>query len=233
VKGDKVVAFCDRRCNVIAPFVVAPGNRNEAPLQREALPEVMRIVREVGMDLRGTIVSPDGVYDCRANRKAIFNRGMVPNINPNPCGRKQPKRGRKPIFEPAIFAMRELGNGALNRSQESSVASPRNHAALRSRAPTYAALRSPPTTLWRVQIMADCAEIRGVQDLQLLRTGLSATGAALPRHKTLEATCPYRHRTKPPWSRNARSPAAISRLISLARPASDVESAPRRRRRLR
>jgi len=43
VKGDKVVAFCDRRCNVIAPFVVAPGNRNEAPLLREALPEVMRI----------------------------------------------------------------------------------------------------------------------------------------------------------------------------------------------
>jgi transposase len=106
VKGDKVVAFCDRRCNVIAPFVVAPGNRNEAPLLREALPELMRIVREVGMDLCGTIVSLDGVYDCRANRKAIFNRGMVPNINPNPRGRKQPKRGRKPIFEPAIFKER-------------------------------------------------------------------------------------------------------------------------------
>jgi hypothetical protein len=29
VKGDKVVAFCDRHCNVIAPFVAAPGNRNE------------------------------------------------------------------------------------------------------------------------------------------------------------------------------------------------------------
>ncbi|MEA2730461.1 MAG: hypothetical protein QOF70_4936, partial [Acetobacteraceae bacterium] len=40
------------------------------------------------------------------NRKAIFNRGMVPNINPNPRGRKQPKRGRKPIFEPAIFKER-------------------------------------------------------------------------------------------------------------------------------
>src|SRR3984885_16095707 len=77
VKGDKVVAFCDRRCNVIAPFVVAPGNRNESPLLRQALPEVMRIVREVGMDLGGTIVSLDGVYDCRANRKAIFNRGMI------------------------------------------------------------------------------------------------------------------------------------------------------------
>ena len=41
------------------------------------------------MDLQGTIVSLDGVYDCRANRKAIFNRGMVPNINPNPRGGKR------------------------------------------------------------------------------------------------------------------------------------------------
>ncbi len=45
MKGDKVVAFCDRRCNVIAPFVSAPGNHNESPLLREALPEVMRIAR--------------------------------------------------------------------------------------------------------------------------------------------------------------------------------------------
>jgi len=34
VKGDKIVAFCDRHCNVIAPFVSAPGNRNESPLLR-------------------------------------------------------------------------------------------------------------------------------------------------------------------------------------------------------
>ena len=104
--GDKVVACCDRHCNVIAPFVAAPGNRNESPMLREALPEVMRISRAVGMDLQGTIVSLDGVYDCRINRRAIFNRGMVPNINPNPRGGKQPKRGRKPIFEPAIVKER-------------------------------------------------------------------------------------------------------------------------------
>ena len=67
VKGDKVVAFCDRHCNVIAPFVAAPGNRNESPLLREALPEVMRISREVGMDLQGTVVSLDGAYDCRGS----------------------------------------------------------------------------------------------------------------------------------------------------------------------
>src|SRR5258705_10551749 len=106
MKGDKVVAFCDRNCNVIAPFVSAPGNRNESPLLREALPQVTRIARAIGMDLQRTTVSLDGVYDCRANRKAIFNRAMIPNINANPRGRKTPKPGRKPLFDPAIFEER-------------------------------------------------------------------------------------------------------------------------------
>jgi transposase len=106
VKGDKVVAFCDRNCNVIAPFISAPGNQNESPLLREALPVVTRIADSIGLDLRGTIVSLDGVHDCRRNRTAIFNRGMVPNINPNPRGRKAPKRGRKAFFDAEIFKER-------------------------------------------------------------------------------------------------------------------------------
>ncbi|CAE6844374.1 hypothetical protein R75461_07174 [Paraburkholderia nemoris] len=102
IKGDKAVVFCDRNCNVIAPFVSAPGNRNESPLLREALPRLTQTARAIGL-VGGAIVSLDGVYDCRANRKAIFNRGMTPNINPNPRGRKTPKRGRKPLFDPVIF----------------------------------------------------------------------------------------------------------------------------------
>jgi transposase len=106
MKGDKVVAFCDRNCNVIAPFIAAPGNRNESPLLPKALPQVTRIAQKVGLDLKNTIASLDGVYDSRANRKALFNRGMVPNIPENPRGRSTPKQGRKPIFDPAIFQER-------------------------------------------------------------------------------------------------------------------------------
>jgi transposase len=106
MKGDKIVAFCDRNCNVIAPFVAAAGNCNESPMLPQALPLVTRIAHAIGLDLQGTIVSLDGVYDCRKNRKAIFNRGMTPNINANPRGRKAPKRGRKPFFDPAIFKER-------------------------------------------------------------------------------------------------------------------------------
>jgi transposase len=106
VKGDKVVAFCDRNCNVIAPFISAPGNRNESPLLREALPAVIRMADIIELDLRGTIVSLDGVYDCPRNRRAIFNRGMVPNISPNPRGRKSTKRGHKPQFDAEVFKER-------------------------------------------------------------------------------------------------------------------------------
>ena len=106
MKGDKVVAFCNRNCNVIAPFVSAPGNRNESPLLKAALPQVTRIAKQVGLDLNQTMVSLDGVYDSRANRKAIFNRGMVPNIPENRRGRKTTKRGRKPMFDMAIFKER-------------------------------------------------------------------------------------------------------------------------------
>lgn len=105
-KGDKVVAFCDRRCNIIAPFIAAPGNRHESPLLLKALPQVTHIAKHVGLDLNKTIVSLDAAYDSRENRKAIFNRGMVPNIPKNPRGRRTPKRGRQPLFEQALYQER-------------------------------------------------------------------------------------------------------------------------------
>ncbi len=65
-----------------------------------------KIAHALGLDLQGSIMSLNDVYDCPHKRKAIFNRGMVPNINPNPRGRKHPKRGRKPRFEPTILEER-------------------------------------------------------------------------------------------------------------------------------
>ena len=91
---------------MIAPFIAAPGNRHESPLLLKALPQVTRVAKNVGLELNKTIVSLDAAYDSRANRKAIFNRGMVPNIPANPRGRRTPKRGRKPLFQQAIYQER-------------------------------------------------------------------------------------------------------------------------------
>ena len=106
IKGDKVVAFCDRNCNVLSPFESAAGNRNESPIFRKAMKELKAIFKKVGLNLFSSIMSLDGAYDCKQNRKMIFNSGMTPNINSNKRNTKKSKRGRKPIFDPAIFAER-------------------------------------------------------------------------------------------------------------------------------
>lgn len=106
MKGDKAVALCDRNCNVVAPVVFAPGNKNESPLIREAIGPLKRIAKSIGFSLEGSVLSLDGVYDCRDNRKKIFNAGMTPNINPNKRNRQKVKRGRKPLFNLEIFKER-------------------------------------------------------------------------------------------------------------------------------
>ena len=52
LKGDKIVVYCDRNCNIIAPFITASGNRNESPLYRKAIPLVTQIARAIGIDLK-------------------------------------------------------------------------------------------------------------------------------------------------------------------------------------
>lgn len=102
-KGDKVVAFCDRNRNVIAPFITAPGNANEIKLLPEALKPLKKIAKALSLDLVGTIMSLDAGYDSRANRKDIFNAKMIPNIKENLRNRKANKRGRHRLYQEDIF----------------------------------------------------------------------------------------------------------------------------------
>jgi hypothetical protein len=105
-KGDKVVAITDRNTNIISPFVTAPGNRNEVILLKESLDQLTRVAGLADIDLKGSVMSLDGGYDSLANRKYIFNRGMIPNIKENKRNRKSPKRGRKRLFIQSIYQER-------------------------------------------------------------------------------------------------------------------------------
>ena len=61
-KGDKVVAICDRNCNVITPLIKAPGNRNEIVLLAPALDNLVSIARKIGINIKDSIMSLDGGY---------------------------------------------------------------------------------------------------------------------------------------------------------------------------
>ncbi len=106
MKGEKVVAISDRKCNVISPMTVAPGNRHESSLFGKAFNSLKDICKRVGIVLKKSIASLDSAYDSFANRKTIFNAGMIPNIKENPRNRKHTKRGRKRLYDEAIFEER-------------------------------------------------------------------------------------------------------------------------------
>ena len=80
MQGDKTVAFCNRNCNIISPFVRAPANRNETIMLKPGLEQLALSAKAAGFRLKGSVISLDGVYNSRRNRKAIFNLGMTPNI---------------------------------------------------------------------------------------------------------------------------------------------------------
>jgi len=86
--------------------VRAPANRNETIMLKPGLEQLAVIAKSVGFSLKNSIMSLDGVYNSRTNRKGIFNLGMTPNIPENKRNRKKPKRGRKQIYNPEIFQER-------------------------------------------------------------------------------------------------------------------------------
>jgi transposase len=106
-QGEKVIAIIDNNGYVVAPLPVAPVNTADTVLLPEGLKALKRVARLTGLALDGAYLNLDGGFDSKANRKAIFNAGMIPNIKENPRNRKTPKRGRKRLFHAAIHALRE------------------------------------------------------------------------------------------------------------------------------
>lgn len=102
-QGDKVVAICDRNCNIISPFITAPGNTNEVTLLEKALQPLKKITKLLSIDLIGKIMSLDAGYDSKHNRKLIFNSGMIPNIPENQRNQNNVKCGRKRIYDHEIY----------------------------------------------------------------------------------------------------------------------------------
>lgn len=106
-KGEKVIAIIDNQGYVLAPLPVASVNEADTVLLPDGLKALKRVAKLTGLVLKGAYLNLDGGFDSKANRKMIFNAGLIPNINENHRNRKSPKRGRKRLFNQAIHALRD------------------------------------------------------------------------------------------------------------------------------
>ena len=106
-RGEKVIAIIDNHGYVLSPLPVAPVNEAEMVLLPGALRVLKCVAKLLQWDLEGAYLNLDGGFDSKANRKAIFNAGLIPNIPENPRNRKATKRGRKRLFNRAIHRLRD------------------------------------------------------------------------------------------------------------------------------
>ena len=86
--GEKIIAIVDNNGFVLAPLPVAPVNEADTVLLPEGLNTLKRVARMTGLKIDGSYLNLDGGFDSRRNRKAIFNAGLIPNINENPRNRR-------------------------------------------------------------------------------------------------------------------------------------------------
>lgn len=104
--GEKIISITERQGYVLAPCPVASVNVNDCILLPDSLNELMRISRDVGFSVKGSVMNLDGVFDSKKNRKLIFNRHMVPNVPENKRNRTKTKPGPKRFFDEGIHQLR-------------------------------------------------------------------------------------------------------------------------------
>lgn len=106
--GSKTLSIIDNRGNVIGMMDVEPASTPDISLLSNALDGVRTVGRAVGLNLERVPLNLDAGFDSRANRKKIFNCGLIPNIKENRRNRKKytPKRGRPRLWDQAVYALR-------------------------------------------------------------------------------------------------------------------------------
>ena len=68
--GEKVLAIVDNNGYILAPYTIAPANRNDCILLPESLEHLSRITRSVGISLKGSFINFDGGFDSKKTGNA-------------------------------------------------------------------------------------------------------------------------------------------------------------------
>jgi len=105
-KTTNILPVTDAQGYIIATTRLIAGNHNDAYNLKNHLQASFKSMKRLGLDIRGAFFNADKAFDTKAARKTCFNHGLVPNIDENKRNRKGSKRGRKRLFNQAIYKRR-------------------------------------------------------------------------------------------------------------------------------
>jgi transposase len=105
-KTSNILPLTDKKGFIIASTTIIAGNHNDAFELKENLSQLVGDLKQQQITIKGAYFNADSAFDTKAARKVCFNHGVVPNIPENQRNRKQPKRGRKRLFNPDVYKHR-------------------------------------------------------------------------------------------------------------------------------
>jgi transposase len=105
-KTSNVLPITDANGFILATTGIVAGNHNDAFELKDNLRAAFKFIKRLGIAITGSYFNADAAFDTKAARWTCFNHKLIPNIVENLRSRKQPKRGRKRLFNPDVYKRR-------------------------------------------------------------------------------------------------------------------------------
>jgi len=105
-KTSNILPITDTQGYVLASTGIVAGNHHDAFDLKPHLQDAFRAMKHLGLTIAGAYFNADSAFDTLEARKVCFNHQVIPNICANKRNRKSVKRGRKRLFDGAIYKQR-------------------------------------------------------------------------------------------------------------------------------
>ena len=105
-KTSNILPITEAKGYIVASTGIVAGNHHDAFCLKAHLQAAFKAMKRLGLSMAGVYFNADSAFDTRAARKVCFNHGLIPNMAENKRNRKQPKRGRRRLFNAAIYKHR-------------------------------------------------------------------------------------------------------------------------------
>jgi transposase len=105
-KTSNILPITDAQGYIVASTGIVAGNHHDAFDLKPHLQAAFSKMKRLGLTIDGAFFNADSAFDTLEARKVCFNHQVIPNICENKRNRKAVKRGRKRLFDPAIYKQR-------------------------------------------------------------------------------------------------------------------------------
>ena len=105
-KTSNILPITEGNGYVVASTGIIAGNHHDAFNLKGHLQMAFRFMKRLALKIAHAFFNADSAFDTRDARIVCFNHQVIPNIAENKRNRKQPKRGRKRLFNSEVYKRR-------------------------------------------------------------------------------------------------------------------------------